>query len=90
MVERHIAKIASIDPHSLPGVSELFRLAIMSVRDLPPNQREIWDDVFRHYVFGASEATNSHIPGNAQGVLGPFDHDKARALRARLLQRLNR
>ena len=59
-------------------------------RDLPPNQREIWDDVFRHYVFAAGEATNAHIPGNARGVLGPFDDDKARALRARLLQRLNR
>ncbi len=65
-------------------------LAIMTVRDLPQNQREIWDDIFRHYVFGASEATNSHIPGNAQGVLGTFDDDKARALRARLLKRLNR
>jgi hypothetical protein len=65
-------------------------LAIMTVRDLPPDQREIWDDVFRHYVFGANEATNSHIPMSAQGVLGPFDDDKARALRARLLKRLNR
>jgi hypothetical protein len=65
-------------------------LAIMTVRDLPPDQRAIWDDVFRHYVFGAGDATNAHIPGNARGVLGPFDSDKARALRARLLQRLNR
>jgi hypothetical protein len=65
-------------------------LAIMTIRDLPPNQREIWDDVFRHYVFGANEATTEHIPGNARRVLGPFDDDKARALRARLLQRLNR
>jgi len=65
-------------------------LAIMTIRDLPPNQREIWDDVFRHYVFGANEATAEHIPANARRVLGPFDDEKARALRARLLQRLNR
>lgn len=65
-------------------------LAIMTVRDLPADQRAIWDDVFRHYVFGAGEATNAHIPENARGVLGSFDDDKARALRARLLQRLNR
>ena len=65
-------------------------LAIMSIRDLPPNEREIWDDVFRHYVFGANEATAEHIPANARRVLGPFDDEKARALRARLLQRLNR
>ena len=46
-------------------------LALMTIRDLPPKQREIWDDVFRHYVYAASD-------------------EKAWALRARLLQRLNR
>jgi hypothetical protein len=65
-------------------------LAILTLRDLPPDQREVWSGVFRHYVFGASEHTNGHIPESARGVLGPFDDDKARALRARLLQRLNR
>jgi hypothetical protein len=65
-------------------------LAIMSVRDLPAYERAIWDDVFRHYVFGAGETTAAHIPENARRVLGPFDEENARALRARLLQRLNR
>jgi Cupin-like domain len=65
-------------------------LAIMTVRDLPPHEREIWDDVFRHYVFRADEATVEHIPEAARRVLAPFDEPKARALRARLLQRLNR
>jgi len=65
-------------------------LALMTLRDLPAEQRAIWDDVFRHYVFGADESTTAHIPENARGVLGPFDDDRARALRARLLQRLNR
>lgn len=65
-------------------------LALMTIRDLPPKQREIWDDVFRHYVFAANEATVEHVPENARRVLGQFDDEKARALRARLLQRLNR
>lgn len=65
-------------------------LTMMTVRDLPPDQRKIWEDVFRHYVFGAGDDTNRHIPEHARGVLGPFDEDKARALRARLLQRINR
>jgi hypothetical protein len=65
-------------------------LALMTIRDLPSKEREIWEDVFRHYVFGASEATVEHIPESARRVLGPFDDEKARALRARLLQRLNR
>jgi hypothetical protein len=41
-------------------------------------------------VFSAGEGTNAHIPENARGVLGSLDEDQARALRARLLQRLNR
>jgi hypothetical protein len=65
-------------------------LAIMTLRDLPPHERRTWQDVFRHYVFSAGEGANAHIPENARGVLGSLDEDQARALRARLLQRLNR
>jgi hypothetical protein len=65
-------------------------LALMTVRDLPEEQRAIWEDVFRHYVFAPDEATAEHIPAEARRVLGPLDETKARAMRARLLQRLNR
>ncbi|HYM85349.1 MAG TPA: cupin-like domain-containing protein, partial [Pseudoxanthomonas sp.] len=65
-------------------------LAIMTVRDLPAEQRAIWEDVFHHYAFAPGEMTDGHIPANARRVLGPLDETKARAMRARLLQRLNR
>jgi len=65
-------------------------LAIMSVRDLPPEQREIWREVFRHYVFDADADTAAHILEAARGMLAPIDENRARELRARLLQRLNR
>ena len=65
-------------------------LALMTLRELPPEQRAVWEDVFRHYVFEAGETTTAHIPERARGVLGPFDDGKARALRAHLLKRLNR
>lgn len=64
--------------------------AILSVRDLPPAQREIWREVFRHYVFDADERTPVHIPQAARGSLAPLDEARARELRARLLQGLNR
>jgi hypothetical protein len=65
-------------------------LALMTVRDLPPDQRAIWRDVFEHYVFDAGEATDGHIPEPARGALAPLDAEAVRRLRARLLKRLNR
>lgn len=65
-------------------------LALMSIRELPPEQRRTWQEIFRHYVFEPGEATVGHIPEAARRVLGPIDETRARDLRARLLQRLNR
>jgi hypothetical protein len=65
-------------------------LALMSVRDLPPAQRKAWQNLFRHYVFEWNEDAAAHIPARARRALGPMDADKARDIRARLLQRLNR
>ena len=65
-------------------------LALMTVRDLPPEQRAAWQDIFRHYVFEPGEATTGHIPEAARRVLAPMTETRARDLRARLLQRLNR
>ena len=65
-------------------------LSIMSLRDLPPEQRDAWKHIFDHYVFEADATTASHIPEAARRVLSPMNPDVARDLRARLLKRLNR
>ena len=65
-------------------------LAIITVRDLPKQQRDAWYNLFRHYVFEADENTAAHIPQNARRALSPMTADMAREIRARLLQRLNR
>jgi hypothetical protein len=64
--------------------------AIMTVRDLPPEQRLAWRSLFDHYVFDADDDTAAHIPPPARDILAPMDDTTARALRARLLRRLNR
>lgn len=64
--------------------------ALMTVRDLPPAQRAAWAELFRHYVFEASDDTAAHIPPAARGLLAPFDDNAARMVRAQLLKRLNR
>ena len=65
-------------------------LALLTVRDLPAEQRAAWRALFDHYVFDADEQTAAHIPGNARGVLDRITPDGARQLRAFLLNRLNR
>ena len=65
-------------------------LALLSLRDLPPAQRDAWRALFDHFVFDADEQTAAHIPEGARGVLAPLTDDRARALRAFLLNRLNR
>jgi len=64
--------------------------ALMSVRDLPPEQRRAWQALFNRYVFEADEETAAHIPPHARGVLNPLDAAAVRALRAQLLKRMNR
>ena len=65
-------------------------LALMTVRDLPSEQRDAWRALFDHYVFDADERTAAHVPEAARRALAPMTPDTARELRARLLQRLNR
>ncbi len=65
-------------------------LSLLSIRDLPPEQRRAWQEVFRHYVFEADEQTAAHIPASARRMLGPIDDNAARMMRAQLLNRINR
>ena len=64
--------------------------ALLAIRDLPPEQRQVWQDIFQYYVFGADDSTFEHIPAQARGPLGPMNEQIARMLRADLLNKLNR
>ena len=64
--------------------------AILSVRDLPDEQRAAWKGMFDHYVFEADADAASHIPAERRGVLGELDEDAARKIRATLRAKLNR
>ena len=65
-------------------------LALLTIRDLPLEQRKAWQNMFRYYVFEADQDTFQHIPEPARGPLGPIDEQVARQLRADLLNKLNR
>ncbi|MCD9027267.1 cupin-like domain-containing protein [Luteimonas sp. BDR2-5] len=65
-------------------------LAILTLRELPPHQREVWREVFSHYVFDADATTAGHIPEAARGMLAPLDGAKADELLSRLRKALAR
>jgi hypothetical protein len=64
--------------------------ALLSLRDRPEQEKRAWRAMFDYYVFGPAERAGAHLPEAARGDLGPLDENKARRLRAMLLQRLNR
>jgi len=71
-----------------PPVDVLYH-ALLSLRDLPPAQKQAWAGIFEHYIF-SDEPALDHIPEPMQGLLGLLDETKARKIRATLLGRLNR
>ena len=67
------------------------KAALLSVRDLPPEQRRAWQHIFDFYVFDADDSTAAHIPEHSRGMMSlPLDEVAARRLRADLLNQLNR
>ena len=77
-------------PNYLGAPQDALLHAILSIRELPADQREAWLGLFDHYVFHANEASMAHIPAERRGVLGELDEDAARKLRAVLRNNLNR
>lgn len=71
------------------GVNALFH-AVLSIRDLPPEQRKAWKLMFDHYVFDYDKENFRHIPEQAQGATGELTDENARKIRARLQNQLNR
>ncbi|MET0855979.1 MAG: cupin-like domain-containing protein [Telluria sp.] len=65
-------------------------MALMTIRELPSEQRAAWQEQFRHYVFEAGADTAAHIAPAARRVLAPLDDDATRTLRAQLLKKINR
>ncbi|WP_420605820.1 cupin-like domain-containing protein [Novosphingopyxis sp.] len=63
--------------------------AILSVRDLPDDEKRLWRMLFDHYVFGNGENVTAHIPEEARSILGPLTAESAGRIRAFLLRSLS-
>jgi hypothetical protein len=75
--------------HIDSGVHVLYH-ALLSLRDKPEHEKQGWKHVFDHYIFSDPKLAAEHLPEPARGYLGTLDKVKSRALRALLLNMLNR
>jgi hypothetical protein len=77
-------------PRFLGQPQDALNHAILAVRDLPENEKQLWRQLFDHYVFGDRSAATDHIPDGARGILDPLDAETAGRIRANLLRSLSR
>jgi hypothetical protein len=79
-----------VNPEFMGDPKHVFAHALLSLRDLPEEQRRAWHNIFRYYIFEYDEKRVSHIPEDRRGILSAIDDTTARKLRAQLLNNLNR
>lgn len=59
---------------------EAFVLSLLSVRQLPASERESWRAMFDYFIFQTDGSPLDHIPDELQGVLGPINPHRAKAI----------
>lgn len=64
--------------------------AIMSIRDLPEDEKAHWRDLFDYYVFGDPDEPVAHIPEQARSVLARMTPETASRIRSFVLRQLSR
>jgi len=72
-------------PHGLYAMM----CAAVTLRALPPAQREAWRHLFEHYAFDAERDVTGHIPAERQGLLGPMSPEQLSQTLAMLVHRLS-
>jgi len=58
--------------------------ALLSIRDLPSDQRSVWEALFAQLVFMDPERALAHIPPAQRGILAPPSPERTRAIREKL------
>lgn len=64
--------------------------ALLTIRDLPADERMRWRAFFDHYIFQTGDDPVEHIPVEARGVLAPMTSGLQQRLKALLMRSLQR
>jgi len=62
--------------------------ALLSIRDMPDDERESWKRMFDHYIFQSEGEPMAHVPEHARGFFGEMTPEKVARLRAFLIHSL--
>jgi len=63
--------------------------ALLAIRDLPGDQRAVWESLFRELVFTDPSLALAHLPPEKRGMLGPPSAERTRGIRDKLARDLN-
>ena len=63
-------------------------LAMITISERPPAERQAWRAFFDHYVFRGERHPLEHLPPQERGLLGPLKPDNYANIRARVMQLL--
>jgi hypothetical protein len=77
-------------PRYLAQPQDALNHALLAIRDLPEEEKELWRQMFDYYVFGDAAAASAHLAQGARGILDPLDAESAGKIRANLLRSLSR
>lgn len=77
-------------PRWMGQPQEALNHALMTIRDLPDDQKAHWRDMFDYYVFNHDADVTAHIPEGGRGVLDPMTPELAARLRGFLMRALSR
>lgn len=63
--------------------------AILAIRDLPKDQRGLWEAMFGYYIFGSHGDPTAHLRPHDKGALGPLTPGLIRRLKTAIVRALS-
>jgi hypothetical protein len=58
--------------------------SVLTIRDMPADQRAVWESLFRELVFADPDQALAHLPPDKRGLLGAPSAERTRAIRDKL------
>jgi len=77
------------EPPLLTPLNALY-YAVITMRDLPPNELEAWRNMFNHHIFGDNGDPAEHLPEAARGILGRRTPELVARVKKLLIDALSR